>query len=246
MTKDERALLEEKYGGVATPEFARDVARINLGEPVAYVIGHQPFLGLSILLDSHPLIPRPETEWWTEQLLEKIEKREPAPTLRFLDLCAGSGAIGCAALARLPQAQVYFGEINSAHEPTIRKSIAENGLDANRADIRTGDLFAPFGEERFDIIASNPPYIPVERVLPESVSRFEPHEALYAGQDGLMLIRRIAKALPAHLTKDGEAWIECDSAHTAAACALFHAEGFRCEVMNDQYDVPRVLVVLWR
>lgn len=246
MTRDERFLLEEKYGGVATPEFERDVARIHLGEPVAYVIGHQPFLGLTIPLDSHPLIPRPETEWWSERFLEKIKNVNASGTFAFLDLCAGSGAIGAAALARLPNARVSFGEINPAHESTIRKTIAENNLDAARADIRIGDLFAPFGKEQFDFIAANPPYIPEGRVLPESVHAHEPAEALFSGADGLTLIRHIAKALPTHLAVGGEAWIECDSPHAAAACGLFAAEGFVCTVMNDQYDAPRVLVVSWK
>ena len=77
MIKDEQWLLEEKYAGVETKEFEVDKARLAGGEPVAYLIGFQPFLGLKIYLDSRPLIPRPETEWWTEQLLEEIERREP-------------------------------------------------------------------------------------------------------------------------------------------------------------------------
>src|SRR3990167_2465909 len=129
-------------------------------EPEAYVIGWQPFLGLKIYLDSRPLIPRPETEHLTEQLLKHVGTSY-VPTLKFLDLCAGSGAIGCAALARLPEAQVYFGEIDPAHEATILKNIRENGLDESpafakasagkRADIRIGDLFEPFAGMRFDI-----------------------------------------------------------------------------------------------
>src|SRR3989338_2129305 len=131
-------------------------------EPEAYVIGWQPFLGLKIYLDSHPLIPRPETEWWTERLLTHVGTSY-VPTLKFLDLCAGSGAIGCAALARLPNAQVYFGEIDPTHEVTILKNIRENHLDESRAHIRIGDLFQPFSDTRFDIIAANPPYVPPSR-----------------------------------------------------------------------------------
>ena len=129
-------------------------------EPEAYVIGWQPFIGLKIYLDSRPLIPRTETEWWTEQFLNKVKneqaysveevsqrdgaraskfsaenyaspKADMPVRLKFLDLCAGSGAIGCAALAKLPSAQVYFGEIDPAHEATILKNIRENNLDAS-------------------------------------------------------------------------------------------------------------------
>jgi len=213
---------------------------MNRDEPEAYVIGWQPFIGLKIYLDSKPLIPRTETEWWTDQLLEKIQGERP---IRFLDLCAGSGAIGCVALARLPNAQVFFGEIDPAHEATILKNIRENGLDESRAFMRIGDLFEPFGNMKFDVIAINPPYIPASRALPASVADYEPHQALYSGTDGLDLIRRIASELPQHLNKGGEAWIECDSPAAAAAAGLFIAQGLTAEIRTDQYGVPRILVV---
>ncbi|MCX6787487.1 MAG: methyltransferase [Candidatus Kaiserbacteria bacterium] len=234
---------------------------MNTDEPLAYTIGDQPFLGLKIYLDSKPLIPRPETEWWVESLLSDVEKifpvtgcpkAKPGPEgaeksfprrVKFLDLCAGSGAIGCAALARLPNAQVYFGEIEPAHEATILKNIRENNLDEPRADIRIGDLFEPFGDLKFDVIAVNPPYIPINRELPASVKNYEPALALRAGEDGLDLIRRIAISAKQHLTEGGMLWCECDSAHAATACTLFKAQEFTAEIRNDQYGVPRIIVV---
>lgn len=162
--------------------------------------------------------------------------------LTFLDLCAGSGAIGCAALARLPQTQVHFGEIDPAHEPTIRKNVHENGLDDSRAHVHIGDLFEPFAGMRFNVIAANPPYVPTGRTLPASVALYEPQIALQAGADGLDVIRRIAAELPQYLEKDGVAWIECDRGHAEATRALFEEHGFRAEIRTDQYDKPRIVV----
>ncbi len=267
MDKDERWLLEEKYSGVQTAAYEADKKRLAKGEPLGYVIGWQPFLGLKMYLDSRPLIPRPETEWWTEEMLHTLERHEPEGhsavvrldraarsatagglagegRLNFLDLCAGSGAIGCATLARLPNTQVYFGEIDGVHESTILKNICENGLDESRAVIRIGDLFEPFGDMRFDLIAANPPYIPTDRVLPASVAEHEPSLALFAGKDGLDIIRRIATELPQRLADGGTAWIECDSAHASDACALFTAQGFSTKIRTDQYDKPRVISVI--
>ena len=273
--RDEQWLLEEKYGGKKTAEFETDRHRLARGEPVAYLIGWQPFLGLKIFLDSRPLIPRPETEWWAEQLLSQLAEYEHAGSaisetlrrstdraggdfstekysvlrnrtsreLKFLDLCAGSGAIGCAALAHLPTASISFGEIDRGHEKTILKNIRENNLDESRAIIGIGDLFEPFLNEQFDCIAANPPYIPSERILPASVTEYEPPQALYAEEDGLGIIRRIALELPTHLTPEGVAWIECDSAHAAAACALLSDQGMHVSLRTDQYDIPRILVV---
>lgn len=244
MTKDKKWLLEEKYGGIETPQFKADTERLASGEPLAYVIGYQPFLGLKIHLDSNPLIPRPETEWWTEQLLNKLTQSGCVhDELRFLDLCAGSGAIGCAALAKLPNAQVYFGEIDPAHEATILKNIRENNLDESRAHICIGDLFEPFGNQQFNIIAVNPPYIPADRILDKSVTDYEPARALFAGADGLDFIRRIALALPKHLASGGEAWIEVDSPAAATAAGLFTAAGLKTEIRTDQYGAARIIVV---
>ncbi len=247
MTRDEKWLLEEKYDGNANAEgFMEDKYRLARGEPVAYVIGWQPFLGLKINLDSHPLIPRPETEWWTEQLLTTPNARDAT---HFLDLCAGSGAIGCVALKMLPKVQVSFGEIDPSHEATILKNIRENVLVSTmkdiseRIDIRIGDLFKPFGTMRFDIIAINPPYISTKSTLEASVINFEPHEALFAGDDGLAIIRRVAKELPLHLNSEGVAWIECSDTNARTACKLFETEGMHTELIADQFKVPRVVVV---
>ena len=230
-------------------------------EPLAYVIGDQPFLGLKIYLDSRPLIPRPETEWWTEQLLSETARsfsvvglglaarsatengRAGEQMFRFLDLCSGSGAIGCAALARLPNMQVYFGEIDPTHEATILKNIRENNLDESRSNIRIGNLFEPFDNMKFDIVAANPPYIPDDRELPTSVADHEPALALRSGTDGLDLIRRIAHSVRCHLTERGVLWCECDSEHSETACTLFKEQGFSAEIRNDQYGVPRNIVV---
>ena len=242
--KDEQWLLDEKYGGKRTEGFEEDRRRLAKGEPLGYVIGWQPFLGLKVNLDSKPLIPRPETEWWTEQLLQTTSDQfRTRRVLNFLDLCAGSGAIGCAALAKLPNAQVYFGEVDPAHEATIRKNIRENHLDGARADIRIGDLFEPFGALKFDVIAANPPYVPADRTLSPSVADYEPPLALYAGKDGLDFIRRIATSVRQRLTENGVAWVECDRAHADAAQSLFAAEGLVAEIRTDQYGKPRVLVV---
>lgn len=241
--KEEQWLLEEKYQGVASLEFEKDKARLAAGEPLAYVIGSIPFLGLTVHLDSKPLIPRPETEWWVEKMLEQIAAGSAGRACSFLDLCAGSGAIGCTVLNSLPHMIVSFGEIDPAHETTIRKNIRENKLDASRATIGIGDLFAPFQNQTFDFIASNPPYIPEKRALPKSVADFEPAQALFGGADGLAIIRRIAAELPHRLNPGGTAWIECDSEHVQAARDLFVAQGCTAEMRSDQYGISRFLVL---
>ena len=102
MTQEQHWLLKEKYHGEKTDGFFADCKRLALGEPLAYLIGWTPFLNTKIWLDSHPLIPRPETEFWVERAITSMRENaqdtlgflaEPA---KVLDLCAGSGCIGVA------------------------------------------------------------------------------------------------------------------------------------------------------
>ena len=200
---DLELLVRDKYGGNHAADLEEDRARLLKGEPLAYVIGWMPFMGLRISLDSKPLIPRPETEWWTEELVAHLKERFGNELFELLDLCAGSGAIGLSVLAHLPAACVTFSDIVPEHATLIQKNLEENGIDSSRARIHTSDLFEGI-EGRFHVIATNPPYVPSGRSLDASVTGFEPVVALYSGSDGLDLIRRIAAEAPAHMLPDGE------------------------------------------
>ncbi len=240
--EDIEALRREKYGGAKDANMHDDLARLMKGEPLAYVIGTQPFLGLTIFLDSTPLIPRPETEWWTEILIATLRDRK---NVSLLDLCAGSGAIGLSVLKHT-NAHVWFGELFGEHEATIRKSLRVNALDEARADVRIGNLFEPFSGIRFDVIATNPPYIPSTRTLPDSVKMFEPHEALFAGEDGLSVIRTILEHAPLHLNPRGELWMECDMSHISEAAEIAKRHGAtRTEIRNDPYGRARLLIAYY-
>jgi len=134
--KEEKWLLEEKYKGEKSKGFFTDLNALQSGTPLAYLIGSIPFLGCTIYLDSHPLIPRTETEFWTEKAIIKIRHNLRGLTpnseelgvkpLRILDLCAGSGAIGVSVAKTIPESQVDFAEIDPLHLPTIQKNIINN------------------------------------------------------------------------------------------------------------------------
>jgi HemK-like putative methylase len=236
MTNDEAWLLKEKYNGIETPEFQADCERLKDGEPLAYVIGWIPFLETKIYLDSHPLIPRTETEFWTQETLKQIPKETP---VRILDLCAGSGCIGVALLHALPFATVDFGEIETHHHQTIRKNIMENGIDPTRAHIYGGDLFEQI-TETYDYIFTNPPYIdPKIDRAEESVKDYEPASALYGGKDGMELIERIIKEASNHLTPRGTLYIEHEPEQVALIQKVGEELGFMVESQKDQYGIFR-------
>ncbi len=258
MEQSEKWLLEEKYNGKKTEGFFADLKRLAAGEPRGYVIGHVPFLGWRIYLDSRPLIPRPETEFWVEKAIEVIEgvrrhvKR--GRRLRILDLCAGSGAIGVAVAKAIPETEVTFAEIDPAHLPTIEKNIFQN-LSINqkvleeRFTVIESDLFSNV-EGKFDFILTNPPYIdPVLDRTEASVKNFEPHLALYGGVEGLDIIDDIVKEASKYLNENGQLWIEHEPEQSESILELASQSaqvggGYAAaRTFSDQYGVNRYSVL---
>lgn len=245
MQRNEEWLLNEKYLGERSEEFFRDCERLAHGEPLAYVIGHIPFLDTTIWLDSKPLIPRPETEFWVEKILSLFASqfRSPTTKLKVLDMCAGSGCIGVAVAKAFPQAHVDFVEIDESHHPTIRKNLLENGVMKSRTRIHGGDLFQNV-TATYDLILSNPPYI--DKTLNRtdaSVLAHEPENALFAHNGGFALIEHILRDSLRHLSSDGIIGIEHEPEHVPHIEALAQTLSLRCTCNKDQYDVFRYTIL---
>lgn len=231
-------LLSEKYNGQKTEGFLADAARLDAGEPLAYVIGHAPFLDTTIYLDSHPLIPRPETEYWTKKAIEHIQASE-VQMPRVLDLCAGSGCIGVALLKAVPQASVDFIEINESHHPTLEKNLHQNGISRSRAHIFGGNLFERV-TGTYDFILSNPPYIDATRDrVTESVKAHEPSDALYGGLGGTELLKTIIEKAPQHLSKNGVLYLEHEPEQTKYLASLARSVDLQLHTYSDQYGLQR-------
>lgn len=161
LSQDEQWLLTEKYGGEESAGFFADCKRLKAGEPLGYIIGHTPFLGCTIHLDSHPLIPRPETEFWVERAITVIKKNPPrqglgnslglaSGTVNVLDLCAGSGCIGVGVAKAIPEATVHFAELDARHLPTIGKNLEENDINCSRYKVFQSDLFSNIPGQSFE------------------------------------------------------------------------------------------------
>ena len=220
MNKEADWLLRDKYNGILKPQFEadfnNDLARLQNGEPLAYVIGWVPFLGAKIYLDSLPLIPRAETEYWVANAIDEIKeyvKEHGNKNIKVLDLCAGSGCIGVAVLKNIDGAQVDFVEIDTAHHKTIQKNILENinenSIDVNRVKIFGGNLFENI-IDTYDFILTNPPYINPQYIndVQDSVLTNEPHLALFGGHDGMQIVHEILQKAPQFLNKNGVLYIE--------------------------------------
>lgn len=198
--------------------------RANL-EPVAYLVRHREFFSLDFEVTPDVFIPRPETEALVMETLSAITGPEAQP--RVLELCTGSGCIPIAVAVNAPRAAVTAVEQSEAALAVARRNALRHDVAA-RVAFLLGDLFEPLDTEApFDVIVSNPPYVATDetqRVQPD-VRLHEPHEALFAGADGLGVIRRIIDTSPAYLKPRGTLLIEFSPEQADAIVGLFKQSG---------------------
>lgn len=211
--------------------FRELVRRRGQREPLAYLVGSWGFHGLDLACDPRALIPRPETELLVEQALAALAGSE-APAV--LDVGTGSGAIALAVKAARADAQVTATDVSAPALALAAENAERLGLTI---ELLEGDLFAPVEGRRFDLVIANPPYVADhEKVDPETA--FEPQDALFAGPDGLALLRRIAEHAPAERLA-----LEIGHAQAGAVSALLVAAGFGdVRVERDLAGFDRVVI----
>jgi ribosomal protein L3 glutamine methyltransferase len=190
--------------------------RVDERVPAAYLTHRARFAGAWYYVDERVLVPR-------SPLAELVERRfepwvEPQSVARVLDLCTGSGCIAIACAHAFPDARVDATELAEAAADVARRNACEHGVGA-RVRVLTGDLFAPVGDARYDLIVSNPPYVSdAEMAALPPEYRHEPALGLAAGVDGLDVARRILGGARRHLTSGGILVVEVgDSAERLAA-----------------------------
>lgn len=246
MNQEEQWLLQEKYQGIANSAFLADCERLAAGEPLGYIIGHVPFLDCTIYLDSRPLIPRFETEYWTEKFISQT-RAASHNNPKILDLCAGSGCVGVAVAHALPTASVTFAELEVEHIKTITRNLSHNvpayAKHPNRFPMYHTDLFSTIAGS-FDHILANPPYIdPALDRTTTSVRSYEPAVALYGGTQGLELIKKIILTAPLFLQPGGTLWVEHEPEQVSAITKFVTNSAFtKSETHTDQYEIPRFTV----
>jgi release factor glutamine methyltransferase len=236
-TSFDRPLTEPELAAIRTL-----LERRGRREPVAYVLGRWGFHGLDLAVDERVLVPRPETEVLVERCLTLLDGRK-APTV--LDVGTGSGAIALALKSARPDAAVTGCDVSADALDVAAANAADVGLDV---ELVPSDLLAGLGGRRFDLIASNPPYVAeaeLDRLEPE-VSRFEPRIALAAGPHGLDVLRLLVTAAPAALVPGG--WLVCEcGAGQAGAVSELMAEAGAAETATtpDLAGIDRVVSGRW-
>nr|WP_211112626.1 peptide chain release factor N(5)-glutamine methyltransferase [Azospirillum sp. SYSU D00513] len=239
LERDELFLrMETSYPEEVEARVAAMVERRAAREPVGRILGHREFWTLDLALNPGTLEPRPDTETVVEAVLGAVEN--PGAPLRILDLGTGTGCILLALLAELPRATGLGVDLSPQAVEAATGNAARNGLEA-RAAFRTGDWGRGL-EERFDIVVSNPPYIPSAEIagLAPEVREHDPLRALDGGGDGLDAYRAIVAQLPGLLKPGGIAAFEVGQGQAPDLQALLRDAGLEVTgVFSDLGGVER-------
>ena len=215
--------------------------------PLAYVLGRREFMGLDFRVTRDTLIPRPDTEVLVQCALDFLRARTDggADDLRIADIGTGTGAIALSVIHYTEGACADVVDISPAAAAVARENAEKRGL-TERLDVHVGDLLAPIAGRSYDMILSNPPYIPsadIAGLMPE-VCRYEPHLALDGGADGLDIYRRLMADAPTLLKDGGAIAVEVgmDEAKDVAELAIAHPRIVRTEILKDLAGIERVVV----
>jgi release factor glutamine methyltransferase len=229
--------FDKPIGEAELARFRDLVRRRADGEPTAYLLGRKEFYGRCFRVDPRVLVPRPETELVLEAALAAL----PAGG-RALDLCTGSGCLAVSLALERPGARVVATDVSAEALAVAGENAAALGAVVELAH---GDLWAAVhANEPFDVVVSNPPYIPAKELagLPREVRR-EPCIALDGGEDGLSVLRRIVAGAPERLRPGGALCVEMHESHAEELPRLCLAAGFaRAEARRDLAGLPRLTV----
>jgi release factor glutamine methyltransferase len=232
---------DEEFAGCRAVSYAAILKRRARGEPIQYITGETEFYGLPFHVTPDVLIPRQETEHLVEKVIALCAGLERP---RIVDVGTGSGAIAVAIAHALPQAQVMATDVSDAALAIARGNAQRNGV-AERMFFAQGDLLEPVKGELFDVVASNPPYVPEEdrASLDVEVREYEPEQALFGGLGGMDLYRRLIPQAADTLAPGGHIVLEIGYGQRRAIEALLTAGGYEeIEFVPDLQGIARVAV----
>ncbi len=219
-------------------------------EPVQYIVGTTEFYGLEFRVSPSVLIPRPETEHLIDTFLDLRKSELLRPDLRLLDIGTGSGAIAVTLAVHMPELRVTATDLSDDILEIARGNAARHGVE-DRIQFLRHDILkeSPAATDApFDIVVSNPPYIPAAEVaeLQPEIREHEPLEATTDGTDGLRYYRRIAEIVPDLIKNGGLLAVEIGHGQSAEVTGLFSNAGLRdLSVRQDYAGIDRV-VTAWR
>lgn len=225
-------------------EYMKAVEKRSKGYPIQYIIKEKEFMGLDFYIEEGVLIPRPDTEVIVEYILAYIDKNHPNENIKVLDIGIGSGAIGLSVAYYRKNTYVYGVDISP-------KALKVAGINRDRFKLTNvklleSNLFERIDkEEKFHIIASNPPYIPTDSIdsLQEEVKDYEPRIALDGGREGMEFYKRIVPESKEYLQERGLLIFEIGFDQGRAVEDLMIAEGFKdVKILKDLQGLDRAVL----
>ena len=228
--EDEAALLEAEP--VSEQEREAMVVRRVAGEPLELILGWAEFCGLRIRVAPGVFVPRQRSALMVELAVRATEHRT---TTRVLDLGCGTGALGAAVAARVPDAEVWATDIDPAAVTCAQRNLDK--LDHRNQRVLLGDLYDPLPHGLdFDVIVANAPYVPSEEIrnMPPEARDHERHVALDGGADGLDVQRRVIEQAPKRLAPGGVLVIEAGQEQAPVTASLMRAQGLVAEIHHDE------------
>lgn len=223
--------------------FFESIALRAAGMPVQYITGVQEFMSMEFMVNSHVLIPRHDTEVLVETVIAFADScRDIGRKLHILDIGTGSGCIAVSLAHYIKNCRVTATDISEEALKTALLNSEKNGVKEKIA-FKKSDLFNNLKGECFDIIVSNPPYIPAKdiRELQKEVRDFEPLTALDGGIDGLDFYRSIIDGVPEHLKPDGLIAFEVGINQANAVAELLDACCYDVKIAKDLGGIDRVV-----
>ncbi len=238
--------FERQLSEADLDRFRELIKRRSQREPLQHIIGSTSFCGLEIAVNRYVLIPRPETELLAEHGWNFLNSLNPQPsTVSALDLGTGSGCLAVAIAVHSPGAKISATDISAEALEVAKQNVARHHV-LDRIQFLHGDAFAAFNSTiAFDLIISNPPYIPTAEIpsLQIEVREYDPLQALDGGPDGLTFYRRIASEGAAFLKPGGKIMLEFGDGQAQAIREIFDSQKWIVEGIVDDYTQrPRIII----
>jgi release factor glutamine methyltransferase len=222
----------------AVEEFDTALARRAAREPLQHIVGTAPFRTVEVAVGPGVFVPRPETELLLGEAVSAL-RRIGAP--RVVDLCTGSGALALAIATARPDAEVHAVELDPDALAWARRNLEGSGVALTAADVTDPATLATL-EGTVDVVVANPPYVPEGTAVAPEVDH-DPHDAVFAGPDGLAVIRPLAGTAARLLRPGGRVAVEHDESHAPAVREVLEGAGFTdVATRDDLAGRPRVAV----
>ncbi|MEP7079451.1 MAG: peptide chain release factor N(5)-glutamine methyltransferase [Ginsengibacter sp.] len=239
--------FRENKDGISPDEgngLSNKLKELLLNKPVQYVIGESWFYKRKFLVNKHVLIPRPETEELIEWIIIDCKKTSNQNTLNFLEIGTGSGCIPISIKLEMPLSKVT--SLDVSHDALkVAMQNAENlnaKIEFIQLDFLNENSWKALGD--YDIIVSNPPYIPFDQLqdMPKNVRDFEPAVALFVdNNDPFIFYKKIALFAKTHLNKNGKIYVELNEKYAEEVALIFKSQSFTAWIKNDFYGKERMI-----